>query len=124
MRRMDRRGVSNMQRINSRMTRKGLPHYQTKGKTGHSFWGTISVADASLAGALNEVAEAAEYIPDAAPGPATQEDIDRTNKLINAISDYTGTPLPTYSDIPNDRTFPFPDPEKPDHQEGRLIRIH
>lgn len=43
---------------------KGLPHYQTEGKWGHSFWGKMGAAAAVAAGGLSQVAEAAEKVPD------------------------------------------------------------
>jgi RHS repeat-associated protein len=73
---------------------KGLPHYQTEGKMGHSFWGKVSVAAAFLAAGLDQVAEAAEYIPDVAPRPATNDDISRTNNVIDAINQTTGLEIP------------------------------
>jgi len=73
---------------------KGLPHYQSEGKMGHSFWGKVSVAAASLATGLDQVAEAAEYIPDAAPRPAEQADVSRFNNTMGAISEATGVPMP------------------------------
>lgn len=76
---------------------KGLPHYQTDGVRGHTFWGKVSVAAASLATGLNQVAEAAEYIPDATPRPATSDDISRTNRVIDAINGATGLGLPKFN---------------------------
>ncbi|MQP77674.1 hypothetical protein CQ393_17475, partial [Stenotrophomonas sp. MYb238] len=73
---------------------KGLPHYQTDGVRGHTFWGKLSVAAASAVAALDQVAEAAEYIPDAAPRPAEQADISRFNNAMGAISKATGLPMP------------------------------
>jgi RHS repeat-associated protein len=73
---------------------KGLPHYQTEGIRGHSFWGKLSVAALAAAGALEQVAEAAEYIPDPTPRPAEQADIDRWNNLMGTINKSTGIPMP------------------------------
>ncbi|MGY1410768.1 RHS repeat-associated core domain-containing protein [Luteimonas sp. A611] len=73
---------------------KGLPHYQVEGKRGHTFWGKLSVATIAAAGALDQVAEAAEYIPDPAPRPAEQSDISRWNNAMGAISEATGVPMP------------------------------
>jgi hypothetical protein len=42
--------------------KKGMPHYQTDGALGHSFWGTVSVASLSVAAALDSVAEYAEAV--------------------------------------------------------------
>lgn len=96
---------------------KGLPHYQTDGKSGHAFWGKVSVAAASVASALNQVADAAEYLPEPGVQPATQEDIDRANNIINAISEYTGITLPNYSDIPQEEPYPLPPPPPPKEPE-------
>ncbi|MBT2143981.1 MULTISPECIES: RHS repeat-associated core domain-containing protein [unclassified Rhodanobacter] len=96
---------------------KGLPHYQTEGKTGHSFWGKVSVVAASFAGALNQAAEAAEYIPDIAPRPATQDDIARTNNIINVLNDALGMGVPNYPNPPQSTELPLPPPpeeSKPD----------
>lgn len=41
---------------------KGLPHYQTEGIKGHSFWGKLSVGIVALADALDQGAEAADLI--------------------------------------------------------------
>ena len=41
---------------------KGLPHYQTEGTQGHTFWGKLSVATVAVADALDQVAEAADRI--------------------------------------------------------------
>lgn len=73
---------------------KGLPHYQTEGKKGHTFWGKLSVAAVAAAGALDQVAEAAEYIPDPAPRPAEQSHVDRWNNSMRVISGATGAPMP------------------------------
>lgn len=95
---------------------KGLPHYQTQGKAGHSFWGQLSVAAAGLAGGLNQMADAAEYIPDAAPRLATQDDIDRANNIINSINEITGATIPNYPDLqgPPPPSPPKPEEPKPD----------
>jgi hypothetical protein len=101
---------------------KGLPHYQTEGKAGHTFWGQISVAAASVAGALNQVADAAEYIPDPGIRPATQDDIDRTNNIINTINNITGSTIPNYGDVREPPSLPLPPkPEepKPDLRNGQ-----
>lgn len=73
---------------------KGLPHYQTEGKLGHSFWGKLSVAAATVAAGAQQAAEAAEHIPDPAPRPAEQADISRFNNAMGAISEATGIPMP------------------------------
>ena len=39
---------------------KGLPHYQTDGVKGHSFWGKLSVGILAAAAGLDQVAEAAD----------------------------------------------------------------
>ena len=39
---------------------KGLPHYQTDGVKGHSFWGKLSVGIVAVAAGLDQVAEAAD----------------------------------------------------------------
>lgn len=39
---------------------KGLPHYQTDGAKGHSFWGKLSVGILAAAAGLDQVAEAAD----------------------------------------------------------------
>jgi len=52
------------------------------------------VAALAAAGALEQVAEAAEYIPDPAPRPAEQADIDRWNNLMGTINKSTGIPMP------------------------------
>jgi RHS repeat-associated protein len=39
---------------------KGLPHYQTDGIKGHSFWGKLSVGIVAIAAGLDQVAEAAD----------------------------------------------------------------
>ncbi|MBB3815124.1 RHS repeat-associated protein [Xanthomonas arboricola] len=73
---------------------KGLPHYQTEGRRGHTFWGKVSVGAFALAGTLDRVAEAAEYIPDATPRPAEESDIGRWNNAMGTISEKTGVPMP------------------------------
>jgi RHS repeat-associated protein len=73
---------------------KGLPHYQTDGKYGHSFWGKIGVAAMAAAGSLDQMAEAAEYVPDPAPRPATQSDVARWNNVMGKVSEATGMPMP------------------------------
>jgi RHS repeat-associated protein len=73
---------------------KGLPHYQTNEKYGHTFWGKLSVAVGAAAGALDQAAEAAEYVPDPIPRPGTQSDVARYNGVMQAISDKTGLPTP------------------------------
>ncbi|MCW1979510.1 RHS repeat domain-containing protein [Xanthomonas campestris] len=73
---------------------KGLPHYQTEGKRGHTFWGKLSIATIAAAGALDQVAEAAEYLPDPAPRPVEQSDLSRWNNAMGAISEATGVPMP------------------------------
>ncbi len=73
---------------------KGLPHYQTEGKRGHTFWGKVSVGALALAGTLDRVAEAAEYVPDAAPRPAEQSDVARWNNTMGTISEATGLTMP------------------------------
>lgn len=72
----------------------GLPHYQTEGVRGHSFWGKVSVGALAVAGTLEQAADAAEYIPEAAPRPADQSDIARWNGVMGAISEKTGLPMP------------------------------
>jgi hypothetical protein len=52
------------------------------------------VAAATLAAGAQQVAEAAEYIPDAAPRPAEQADVSRFNNTMGAISEATGLPMP------------------------------
>lgn len=52
------------------------------------------MAAASAAAALDQVAEAAEYIPDPAPRPAEQADILRFNNAMGAIGGATGLPMP------------------------------
>jgi len=73
---------------------KGLPHYQTEGARGHSFWGKVSVGALAMAGALDQLAEAAEYIPDLAPRPAEQADIARWNNAMEVISERSGISMP------------------------------
>ncbi|MFI8718411.1 RHS repeat domain-containing protein [Stenotrophomonas sp. NPDC077464] len=73
---------------------KGLPHYQTEGKRGHTFWGKLSVAAAAASGAMDQVAEASEYVPDPMPRLATQADISRYNNVMGKISEMTGLPTP------------------------------
>ncbi|CAD7722985.1 hypothetical protein LMG31886_04650 [Xanthomonas hydrangeae] len=73
---------------------KGLPHYQTEGKRGHTFWGKVSVGALALAGTLDRVAEAAEYVPDAAPRPAEQSDVARWNNTMGTISEATALTMP------------------------------
>ncbi|MEI2454411.1 MULTISPECIES: hypothetical protein [Lysobacter] len=46
---------------------------------------------------LQRVAEAAEYIQDAAPRPAEQADIARFNGVINAVSNAAGLEIPNMS---------------------------
>ena len=41
---------------------KGLPHYQTEGAQGHTFWGKLSVATLFVADALDQAAQAADHI--------------------------------------------------------------
>ncbi|MCL6712580.1 hypothetical protein M8R20_36955 [Pseudomonas sp. R2.Fl] len=41
---------------------KGLPHYQTEGVKGHSFWGKLSAGALMVAGVLDKTAEAADLI--------------------------------------------------------------
>lgn len=41
---------------------KGLPHYQTDGVRGHSFWGKLGVGMFAIAGALDKAAEAADLL--------------------------------------------------------------
>ncbi|WP_312236047.1 RHS repeat-associated core domain-containing protein [Stenotrophomonas sp.] len=73
---------------------KGLPHYQTESVRGHSFWGKVSVGALAVAGTLEQVADAAEYIPDPVHRPAEQSDIARWNGTMGAISEKTGLPMP------------------------------
>jgi len=73
---------------------KGLPHYQTENKYGHTFWGKVSAAAGALAIGLDDMAEAAEYVPDPTPRPATQSDIGRWNKVMGEVSEATGLPTP------------------------------
>lgn len=47
-----------------------------------------------MAGMLEQVADAAECIPDATPRPADQSDIARWNGAMEAISGKTGLPMP------------------------------
>jgi hypothetical protein len=97
-----------------------LPHYQTEGKTGHSFWGQLSVAAAAIAGTLNQAADAAEYIPDATPRPATQDDVARTNNIIDAINNTIGTNLPNLPNLPPPTDPQLPKPEEPKPDEKSL----
>lgn len=76
---------------------KGLPHYQAKGEYGHSFWGKIGGAALAVSGVLDNIADAAEYIPDATPRPATEEDVNRTNGIITFINKSAGTNIPKFS---------------------------
>jgi len=75
---------------------RGLPHYQTEGKSGHSFWGKVGAVAGAIGVALDKVAEAAEYIPDPTPRPATKDDLVRTNGVISAFNNATGFNVPTY----------------------------
>ncbi|HUD43043.1 MAG TPA: RHS repeat-associated core domain-containing protein [Dokdonella sp.] len=76
---------------------KGLPHYQTEGQIGHSFWGRLGGAALAASTFLDNLADAAEYLPDAAPRPATGDDIDRTNGVINFMNEKTGSDIPNFS---------------------------
>jgi hypothetical protein len=82
---------------------RGLPHFQTEKKLGHTFWGRLSVAGASIAGALDQVANAAEYIPDPSPSLAEQSDIDRANSVIDWVNESVGIAIPQYSDVDEGR---------------------
>lgn len=97
---------------------KGLPHYHTldaKGnrESGHVFWGKMSVLVVAAADAVDKVADAADYIPDPVPMPAEQEDIDRSNNIIDSINKLLGSNIPRYPPMSDHPVLPpFPEPEK------------
>ncbi|MHB1059921.1 MAG: RHS repeat domain-containing protein [Rhodanobacter sp.] len=96
---------------------KGLPHYHTldtKGgrEPGHVFWGKMSVILIAAADAVDKVADAADYIPDPTPRPADQDDIDRSNNIIDSVNKLVGTAIPHYSPISDQPIFlPPPEPK-------------
>lgn len=81
----------------------GKPHYQTEGKRGHTFWGIIATVTSAAAASLDNVAKAAEYLPDPTPRLANADDIDRTNNIIDMVNSAIGTTLPPMS---KDNIFP------------------
>lgn len=73
----------------------GLPHYQTNKKLGHTYWSVVAAVAGYTADALDNAAEAAEYLPDGIR-PATRDDLDRTNGIIDLINESTGLEIPKY----------------------------
>jgi hypothetical protein len=81
----------------------GKPHYQTEGKRGYTSWGIVATATSAAAASLDNVAKAAEDLPDPTPRLANAEDIDRTDNIIEIVNDAFGTRLPPTS---KDNIFP------------------
>ncbi|GFZ87873.1 RHS repeat-associated core domain-containing protein [Dyella caseinilytica] len=59
----------------------GLPHYQSEGVSGHTFWGELSVIFAATSDDLDSVKDYLDWIPDPTPRPATSDDMAHWEKI-------------------------------------------
>lgn len=105
---------------------RGLPHYQTEGVRGHAFWGSMASVLAWTADGLDDLSEAASYVPDYTPHPATEEDMQEWEQMksdvqrgwndLRHINDYYTPPKSYFKrppPPPPTAPAPSPQPTKP-----------